>query len=355
MKEEKIPVFRNFGSERLVVDLDKSSGAARWAEVIAAERSTAEALFASAWKEISPAAQLFSDWFGAAYRDYDGPYRSELRAWASAVNRDFGEVAMVNCAYDLEQVRTTLSFGEIGTTILQKLFGCSTAIAQLGDGEMIHIRNLDWPIGGMGPATRVFEFRKAGSHFYVVGFPMFIGALSGMRPGAYSATINWAPAVQLPTFDHSPIFLLREVFETCETYDEAVKRLKSARLSTSVFFTVCGVQPGQGCVIERTPDRSWIRPYVDQPIVQTNHHDDAGEFAGNNAKLDELEDDYLVKTTRGRREALTANLSALAGKTQVASDAVFPLLDGKEITNWQTCQRMVFRPRSGTYALQSSV
>ena len=37
-----------------------------------------------------------------------------------------------------------------------------------------------------------------------------VGVLSGMLPGAYSATINWAPPARAPTFRFGPTFLLRD-------------------------------------------------------------------------------------------------------------------------------------------------
>lgn len=60
--------------------------------------------------------------------------------------------------------------------------------------------------------------------------------LSGMVPGGYSATIDYAPPTFMPGFDFGPLFLLRHVFETCDTYDDACYTLSHTKLSANVLF-----------------------------------------------------------------------------------------------------------------------
>src|SRR6185369_4971423 len=96
--------------------------------------------------------------------------------------------------------------------------------------------------------------------FVSVGVPGQVGVLSGMLPKAYSVTINWAPPASFPSFDFGPAFLVRDTLETCDTYDAAVHALEQTKLSTSVFFTVCGTEKDQACVIERTHNTAEVRP-----------------------------------------------------------------------------------------------
>lgn len=357
---EPIAQFDDYSRAPIVVDLTQKEGVARWAAVIDAEKRTAKALFKATLGSFPPASQALSPLFGLAYALYEGPYQGELQAWADAIGEDFSEVAMVNCAYDLDHLSDTLTAERVFETLKSAVLGCSSAVARLANEEMIQVRNLDWPIEGMGPSTRVFNFKKGSRDALFIGFPLFVGALSGMVPEAYSVTINWAPPQHLPVFSHhSPVFLLRQVLETCDTYDEAVAKLSSEKLTTSVFFTVCGVRPGEGCVIERTPTKPYRRSYEKGiPLVQTNHHDPQGEFKANNDVLTtnkELAADPLVKTTRERRKSLEDSLRGLAGKSweELGPTGIFAALDVGEVTNKETCQRMIFRPSTGEWFLQT--
>jgi predicted choloylglycine hydrolase len=168
-----------------------------------------------------------------------------------------------------------------------------------------------------------------------------------MVPHAYSVTINWAPPVAFPSFDFGPAFLLRETLETCDSYDKAVRSLTEMHLSTSVFFTVCGVDKDQACVIERTQRDSEIRPLAGPVLVQANHHV-ARRFGKNNEDLREVEEGEEVSSLEGsgqRAEILTKALTEVpsASTLEYAAQA----LDIPTVLNTFTCQQMVFCPRTG--------
>ena len=212
---------------------------------------------------------------------------------------------------------------------------------------MVHVRTLDWPIEGMGEVTRLFRFRRGQREFVSVAMPGQVGMLSGMLPGAYSVTINWAPPAALPSFDFGPGFLLRDVFETCDTYAAAVQRLEKEHLSTSVFYTVCGVEKDQACVIERTQQGAAVRPFVGPTLVQANHHI-APTFAKNNEAIREVppeEEVFSIDGSTKRVNILQEQLAALPSTCTLAAAAA--PLDIPTVLNSQTCQKMVFCPASG--------
>src|SRR4029077_10256159 len=157
-----------------------------------------------------------------------------------ALGVSLGTVTVLNCAYELSHLRWP------------KLFGCTAGVRWVEGLGLVHVRTLDWPLATMGAATRLFHFRRGARAFVSVGVPGHVGVLSGMLPGAYSVTINWAPPAAFPNFDFGPTFLLRDVLETCDTSAQAVETLERTRLSTSAFFTVCGVEQDEACVVERT-------------------------------------------------------------------------------------------------------
>lgn len=338
----------------VTIDLNKGP-AERWNEAIEKDLSDAKRIVKAGMKDFPQWVQMLAAWggaslFGAIYRFSGGPHDEELEAWASKLKINFGLLAMINCAYELEQLRESFLFPPFASG---KRMGCSAAVVELAGGEPVHVRNLDWPIQNMGGCTRIYEFKRGDHRFLVVGFPGAVGALSGMVPGQYSVTINWAPPQTFPNLEYAPSLLLRKVLEECPTYQEAVERLKRTRLCTSVFYMVCGTNPGESCLIERTPDDCNARLINNGYIVQTNHFDEPGWFSAENQKLTRLLDDYLVVTTRERRRDLEGALRSVVGASLEDPKLIGVLDQGKDVTNFETCQRMIFRPRAGTIYLQT--
>lgn len=308
----------------------------RWAEVIASERTTALALIERAAADLKRVPEVCRWGFAQLYRAFGGLYQGEIKAWADALGVSFGTATMLNCLYELSHLPQP------------KWFGCTAGVRWLDGLGLVHVRTLDWPVAGMGEATRLFRFRRGRREFIVVGVPGSVGVLSGMLPEAYSVTINWAPPGALPTFaDFGPTFLLREVLETCDSYSAAVDRLSSTRLSTSVFFTVCGTGKDEACVIERTQREAVLRPIAGGVLVQANHHI-AGALAKNNDAILEVPPEEEVFSLDGSGKRVAILESSLAGLPAACTleDAAAPL-DIPTVLNSQTCQKMVMCPRSG--------
>lgn len=256
------------------------------------------------------------------YRLSGGRYFGEMKAWARAMGWPVGDVVAMNCMYELSHI-----------TDIPSIFGCTAGVRWIPRRGMVHVRSLDWPLRNIGCATRLFEFRRKERSFVAVGIAGYVGVLSGMLPGAYSATINWAPPDGVSAGGFGPAFLLREVLETCNTYASAVRTLASAPLATSVFYTVCGTKKGQACVIERTQQDAAIREA--EVLVQGNHHV-AEKFLENNV------DDELLVDSVERTDALERKLRHVRD----VEDAAIAL-DVDPVLNADTCQQMVFLPASG--------
>ena len=114
--------------------------------------------------------------------------------------------------------------------------------------------------------------------FYNVTWPGFVGMLTAMAPGRFSASINQAPLWRrtqhpwLRPYDmlanaiahlvdppYSADQLLRQVFESCADFDTARRRLETTPIARPVIFTLAGARPGECCVIERTEDEHLTR------------------------------------------------------------------------------------------------
>ena len=166
---------------------------------------------------------------------------------------------------------------ELGLPGVWLLNGCyqwvCTTLASEQDGAPWLARTLDWPLPGFGRHLEVARMRGAAGDFDNIAWPGFVGILTASAPGRFAACINQAPMWRrtrqpwLRLYDIvlnarqtwktrsiPPDHLLREVFETCRTFDEAKHRLEVTPIARPVIYTLVGCYQGERCVIERTQD-----------------------------------------------------------------------------------------------------
>jgi hypothetical protein len=150
-------------------------------------------------------------------------------------------------------------------------WACTSGCHPGTDGpSMTLYRTLDWPLR-LGSAVIVGRHQTAHGPYLNVTWPGFVGLLTAMAPQRFAAAINQGPmayslgrlGLGLPIdwcVNRVRIWrrralpathLLRQVFESCATYEEAQQRLLTTPIASPVFFTLTGTKPGQGCIIER--------------------------------------------------------------------------------------------------------
>ncbi|MEX0692980.1 MAG: hypothetical protein WD075_00920 [Rhodospirillales bacterium] len=206
------------------------------------------------------------------------------------------------------------------------------------------LRTLDWPMQGLGETIVVARFKgKAGPYFNVT-WPGFAGVVTAMAPGRFSAAINQPPFRKwsrscwldwginrgrlLASKAPPPTHLLREIFDTCATYDEARERLLQAPLAIPAFITLSGTSPDQACLIEREENAASVHA---SPTACANHwmqrnvpghnrgHDSLGRRALMTETRDQADDGFAWVTppilNETTRVAVVAN--ALEGKLMV--------------------------------------
>jgi hypothetical protein len=152
-------------------------------------------------------------------------------------------------------------------------WGC-TSRASADDGVPWLLRTLDWPFHGLGHHTALARMRGAAGDFVSVTWPGYVGVLTAMAPGRFAAALNQAPMRRRTTHPWlrvcdfalnarhvwagdgrmPPDQLLRQVFETCTSYDEARATMEQTPVSRAVIYTLVGCAPHERCVIERTED-----------------------------------------------------------------------------------------------------
>ena len=148
-----------------------------------------------------------------------------------------------------------------------------TALACEQGGTPWLVRTLDWPLPGLGRHLGVVRMRGTAGDFDNVTWPGYVGVSTASAPGRFAACINQAPMWRrtrrpwLRPYDIAmnalqawrnrsipPDHLLREVFETCNTFGEAKHRLETTPIARPVIYTLIGCDHGERCVIERTQE-----------------------------------------------------------------------------------------------------
>lgn len=180
-----------------VIDLQQKAEV-RWAKVIAQETLASHQLADEAQLEFEHVPEAARWLFRHLYNFSGGRYQSEITAWAKALNISAGTATLLNCLYELSHVPAG--------GWAAKVLGCTAGVRWFEDYGWVHVRTLDWALTNLGNATRLFRFQNQRREFISVGFTGFVGVLSGMLPGRYSVTINWAPPVVQPVFNFGPLF-----------------------------------------------------------------------------------------------------------------------------------------------------
>jgi hypothetical protein len=164
------------------------------------------------------------------------------------------------------------------------LFGCTAMADESPEGPRLR-RTLDWSFPGLGRLVEVVRQAGPAGSYHSVTWPGFAGVLTANAPGRFAAAINQAPmrrrnrlawllwldyainaiAALLQARRPPPEHVLRRAFETCSTFDEACRLLRTAPVARPVLFTVVGCAPGERAVIER--DASGARLFGDDTVV----------------------------------------------------------------------------------------
>lgn len=164
-------------------------------------------------------------------------------------------------------------------TDLKKLGGCSALIIEpkhSATKEPLFGRNLDYPtLGFLHEYSLLTIYRPKGKHaFASIGFPGFIGCLSGINDAGLTLAVLEVDSANDGSsgFDVKGVpyaLSYRRVLEECTTVAEANKLLRSLKRTTFTNLAICDVNGG--AVFEMTPKTFVVRPSDDGICVCTNH------------------------------------------------------------------------------------
>jgi acid ceramidase len=254
-------------------------------------------------------------------------YLKEIEGIAAICDFSPNEILTANLYYDL----------------LKFYFGC-TAFATYNSGSMRQARNLDWHTDNniLSSYSKIFNFQRRGrTVFKTVGWPGFIGALSGVRPGAFGLTLN-AVSSQDDAQIATPVsFLLRDVLENCTSFKKAQSILEQTLIISDCLILLSGTQKEEKVVLERTPARCATRTSEEDHIIVTNDYKiltNEVVYGGN----------ILRDTSCGRYDTTQELL-----REQTPSDAIacLNILKNKHVMMGITVQQMVFEINTGAITL----
>lgn len=313
---------------RVPIDLQQSADT-RW-RPIGAYRDAARALIASYVRDLGGdgAREMV-----ALARDAAIPpaYLAELRGLARHVDLDELDLLVANLYYDA----------------LKAAIGCTAFAVDTDDGPL-HARNLDWWSEDELLARNTLEIDVCGAPagpYQLVGWPGFLGCLSGVAPGRFAVTLNAVLSDDPPALATAVVFVLRRVLETAPDFTSAVEALRATPLASDSLLLVTGTARGEMVVIERTPTRSALRHAEDGALVVTNDYRRLASSSG-------AAPGALAATSCGRFDRATTLLRDHLPRTP---DACLEVLADPGVRLAITAQQMVLSARRGVVALAGVV
>lgn len=249
--------------------------------------------------------------------------QAELAGLAQTLGRSPREVALANLYYDA----------------LKVVFAC-TAFACDSNPGPTHARNLDWHTENHALAkhSAIFDFYRAGERrFRTIGWPGFIGALSGVAPGRFSVSLNAVSSAAPIQLAEPVTFLIRDVLDTAPNFDDAVRRLSETPVLSDSLLLVVGTNTGEFAVVERSPADFAVRT-GDGHVVVTNDYRALGDAAAVGA------DSVLASTACGRFDRATDLIRE--------GHRGFDVLCDPQVKMTITVQQMTIDPTTGEIELR---
>lgn len=252
-------------------------------------------------------------------------YLQEIKYIASISKFNEDEVLIANLYYD----------------ILKFYFGCTAFAVENGD-TTYHCRNLDWHTDNnlLSRHSMIFHFQQNGKTiFKTVGWPGFIGALSGTKPGSFSLTLNAVLSKDKAEIAFPVSFLLRDILYKAGSYEEAKQILENTPIASDCLILLSGIHAKERVVIERTPRRFASRESSDRFIAVTNDYKKLENGSSTN---------ILQETSCGRYDRA---IELLTQKIPSSSSECLSILKDEKVKMSITVQQMIFNNCTGDIVL----
>jgi predicted choloylglycine hydrolase len=172
------------------------------------------------------------------------------------------------------------------------------------NGHLISGRNFDWEAAEVFSRDRIVIMCEPddGIPFISLAWAGMAGVVSGMNRAGVSITLNGAPS-SLPRDTATPAAMVaRDILQHAHSLDEAVKRLRDAKVFVSTLWLIGSRTDGKFLVVEKTPNATHVREAEGESISCANHFETA-ELKG-----DERNQSYIGDATSVPRESRLTEL-----------------------------------------------
>ena len=260
-------------------------------------------------------------------------YIAEMRGVADGSSVPYADILLFNVFDDLLYVH-----------------GCSSLGLEKGPaaGQWIHARNLDYLLHQLARFKTVLVCDVPGRRYLSVGFPGYIGVLTGFNDRGISLSAHTSicadNAMGIPSG-----FLYRRIMEEAGTLDQATTILRAGPRTIGNNLLLGSYRENRFAAAEVTASQCETRAPAGGAVVVTNH------FQCN--PMDQLQrgPDRLLQGSRQRAKTLREFQSGLGRPAEVADvqqwfaspkgeDAVFP-----SVANKGTVQGVIFAPAEGAF------
>ena len=135
-------------------------------------------------------------------------------------------------------------------------------------------------------------------------------------------------------------FLLRDILNTANSFEEAKQKLEQTTIASDCLILLSGTKTNEMVVIERTPTRYATRTTENKYITVTNDY----KKLENNTKKESV----LQSTSCGR---FNRTQELLKKEIPTSPDKCFDILKDKNVMMGITVQQMVFDNKTGEIEL----
>ena len=248
--------------KRYIVNLDLPPEE-RWREVVDDNRKTISTLVSFAQNVTPP---YLYNWALSPHFDVRDvlpyPYGEEIVGIARAARVSAAKLFLVNLMYELD-----------GYAKKKNIAACTTVIAQAENGLIYTARTVDslyeqnvYYTDTYKKLSITVDFQRNGQTVYTGStWAGYVGLQTGQKANKFTIALNakntpgkWQTnIIETKTNAHALVFtLIRDTLADPELdFEMAVKKLSTHPVSAPCYFTVGGVQPGEGVVITRARNR----------------------------------------------------------------------------------------------------
>lgn len=270
-------------------------------------------------------------WAHALYQSIPVKYREEMQGIADGAKVSIVDIALLNVYDELFNFSQCTNLAVWG--------------AYTRDGELVHGRNLDYPIANyLWNRQVVFLYQPVGAQrFLSISWPGQVGVLTGMNESGLTLGSMTSRAYQHSIHGVPTGILYREVMETSWTIDAVEKILKAAPRTIGNNLMVTSKVDGQAAVFELTVN-SVAKRLGDGVLGAANHF----------TQLADEGTTYTESVYRQNRAEFLAS-SYHSQDAPIGSEEMADILDDRQtegafsnpIGNATNVQSVVFLPRRG--------